>query len=119
MAKNRVYTNGQYLGLVCTFPAVPASGDPVLVGEMPGVAETAENTVDGITSVDLGPAVYTLSVTSVSTAIAVGDRLFATKASPVVINNVNTGVPFGFALGAVLTGATSSINVKIQGSSKP
>lgn len=113
MAKNRVFTAGQYLSLVCTAPTTPLSGDPVLIGQIPAVATSAER-ADGTTPVDLGPAVYTLPVTSVSTAIAVGDRLYAVTGSPVVINNVNTGVPFGFALGAVANGQTANINVKIQ-----
>lgn len=115
MAKNRVYDKGQYLGLVCTFPAVPASGDPVLVGEMAGVAEANEN-ADGVTSVDLGPAVYSLPVTAAAAAINVGDRIYATKASPVVLSNTATGVPFGFALTAIGNGLTATINVKVVGS---
>lgn len=111
MAKNRVYTTGQYLGLVCSYPATPDSGDPVLVGAMPGVAETDEGT-DGVTSVDLGPAVYSLPVTASAGAIALGDRIFATQASPVVLSNDPTGVPFGFALTAVGGGQTATINVK-------
>lgn len=114
MAKNRVYEKGQYLPLVCTSPAAPVSGDPVLVGRMPGVA-TSNEFADGTTPIDLGPAVYTLSVSAVGSAIAVGDRLYATATSPVVINNTNTGVPFGYALGAVPSGQTAAINVKIQG----
>ena len=113
MAKNRVFTAGQYLSLVATSPTTPLSGDPVLVGQLPGVATSAER-ADGTTPIDLGPAVYTLPVTSVSTGIAVGDRIYAVAGSPVVLNNVNTGVPFGFALGAVSTGQTANINVKIQ-----
>lgn len=112
MATNRVYENGKYLQFACDYPATPASGDPVLVGGMPGVAETAEQ-ADGLTSVDLGPAVYTLPVTAVG-AIAQGNRLYATQASPVVISNNPSGVPFGFALGAIAGGQTANINVKVM-----
>lgn len=115
MAKNQVFEEGKRLSLVCTFPATPASGVPVLVGEMPGVAATDERS-DGTTSVDLGPSVYSLPVTSAVSAIALGDRLYATKASPVVVSNIATGVPFGFALGVVGLGLTVTINVKVQGS---
>lgn len=113
MAKNKVYNLGDKLSLVCTSPAAPVSGDPVLVGRIPGVAQTNER-ADGTTSVDMD-GVYTLSVTAVG-AIAVGDRLYAVAGSPVVINNTNTGVPFGFALGAIGAGLTAAINVKLQGS---
>lgn len=110
MAKNRVYERGQYLALVCSSPTTPASGDPVLIGQIPGVAQAKEE-ADGTTSVDLGPAVYSLPVTG---PCVVGDRLYAAAGSPVVLSTTNTGVPFGFALGAVPSGS-AVINVKIQG----
>jgi predicted RecA/RadA family phage recombinase len=50
MAKNRKYARGNQLSLVCTQPATPASGDPVLVGQLPTVALTAEQ-ADGTTTV--------------------------------------------------------------------
>lgn len=115
MAKNKVYNFGDKLSLVCSFPAAPVSGDPVLVGRIPGVAQTNER-ADGTTSVDMD-GVYTLSVTAAAAAINVGDRLYASAASPVVISNTNTGIPYGFALGAIGNGLTAAINVKLQGSS--
>lgn len=111
MAKNRVFTEGKYLSLVCTGPATPASGDPVLVGQMPGVATSAER-ADGTTPVDLGPSVYSLPVSAAAGAIAVGDKIYA-AASTAALSNTNTGVPFGFALGAIPSGS-AVINVKVQ-----
>lgn len=114
MAKNRVYENGQYQSLVCTTPTVPVSGAPVLITDMPGVAVTDER-ADGTTSVDLGPAVYTLSVTANNGAIAVGAKLYGHAASPVTIDNtVTAGIPFGYALQAVTGGQTASINVRVM-----
>lgn len=113
MAKNRVYERGQYLSLVCSSPTTPASGDPVLIGQLPGVAQANEE-ADGLTSVDLGPAVYSLPVSASGGAVTVGARIYAAAGSPVILSITNTGVPFGFALGAVPSG-TAVINVKIQG----
>lgn len=111
MALNKVYDEGRHLPVVCSFPATPASGDPVLVGSIPGVAVINER-ADGITTVDFG-GVYTLPVTAAAGAIAVGAPLYASQASPVVISNTNTGIPFGFALQALGNGVTGNINVRI------
>ena len=42
MARNQKYQDGRYLSLAATDPSTPASGDPVLVGQIPGVAQVDE-----------------------------------------------------------------------------
>ena len=45
-------------------------------------------------------------------AVAVGDILYYAAGTP-LITNTNSGVRFGYALGAVSCGATTTISVKI------
>jgi hypothetical protein len=120
MATNRRYATGQHIPVVCSHPTTPASGKPVRVGALVGVAETNERT-DGTTTVDLGPAVYALSVKGVNdtgnVAVAVGDPLYYVDA------DVGTGTGFlskkdsgryaGIALEAVDSAATTTVNVLI------
>lgn len=113
MAKNRRFADGRQLSVVCTAPAVPASGGPVLFGQRPGVALENERT-DGTTSVDFG-GVYDLPVTAINdvpanVAVAAGDILYydATLARLDVGPN---GVRFGYAKEAVVAGATTTIEV--------
>lgn len=112
MATNIVHEDGDQLRVVCTAPAEPNSGDPVLVGQLPGVALTDEDT-DGYTTVKFN-GTATLAVkgeTTTNNAVAVGDLLYYDAG---VINKDSTnGVRFGYALGAVSSGATTSILVKI------
>lgn len=118
MSTNRVYEKGNHLPLAVTNPATPASGDPVRYGEMCGVADTAEE-ADGLVSVAF-EGVYTLSVKGIdgsgNAAVAVGDRIYYTDADTPKLSKKATGRFFGYALGAVASGATGSINVKLAGS---
>lgn len=116
MSKNRLFARGEHLSVVCTQPAVPASGDPVLVGQLPGVAETAER-ADGTTSVQFD-GVFNLAVqgetnADAGSAVAVGDILFYDAAETVKLNKDTTGVRFGYALAVVASGATATIPVKV------
>src|SRR6476469_1473571 len=108
MAKNRVRKEGRFLSQAATDPAVPVSGDPVLVGQIPGVAEIDETT-DGNVTVDT-KGVYNLSVKGVdgggNSAVAIGDIIFYVTADTPKLSKKATGVRFGYALGVVLTGAT-------------
>lgn len=119
MATNRVYHDGRQLSLVCSDPATPASGDPVIIGQIPGVALTKEGEGGNgstATSVDMG-GVYNLSVKGVNgsgnTAVAVGDILYYVSGDTPVLSKKDTGVRFGYALEAVTSGATKTIAVKI------
>lgn len=112
MATNQVYNHGDQFDVVCTAPTTPASGDPVLVGQLPGVALTDEG-ADGRTTVKFN-GVYDFPVkgeTTTNAAVAAGDILYYDGG---VINKDNTnGVRFGYALEAVSSGATTTIRVKI------
>lgn len=116
MAKNTVIMWTDSLALVCTSPAVPQSGDPVVTGQIPGVALTAEDS-NGVTTVALN-GVFDLSVkgenNAGNSAVAVGDILYyeAGQTPPVNKDNV-AGIRFGYALAAVTSGATTTIPVKI------
>lgn len=115
MAKNRIYADGSQLSLAATDPATPASGDPVVVGQLPGVALTAERD-DGTTTVQCD-GVFLLAVRGVdgagNSAVAVGDILYYVAADTPKLSKKTTGVRFGYALGAVGGGATATIPVKI------
>jgi predicted RecA/RadA family phage recombinase len=116
MAKNQVYAPTKTRPLTCTQPATPASGDPVLCGQIPGVALIAEN-ADGDTVCALDGA-FNLSVqgetnADAGSAVAKGDILYYDSAETVKINKDTTGVRFGYALGTVGSGATATIPVEI------
>lgn len=119
---NKVYDPGDNLAAVCSHPAAPASGDPVRVGVMTGVAALDEG--DGgvestETVVDFGPGVYNLSVDDNETGgIAPGDTIYyhdtATGSPTTSLNNTSTSADavFGIALEAVGDGETTTIMVK-------
>lgn len=99
------------LRVVCSYPTTPEAGGVVIYGDLCGVAAGDEGT-DGYTVVRFGPWVGDLSVTDVNTGgIAVGAPLFASKATPVVLSNLATGVFFGWANEVVGDGATATIEV--------
>lgn len=117
MATNRVYERGCQIPLACTAPTTPSSGDPVLFGQLPGVALTDEDTVTGLTTVQTD-GVFDLSVkgenNAGNVAVTAGDILYYDSAATVKINKDNTnGVRFGYALEDVTSGATATIKVKI------
>lgn len=117
MSTNIVNEQGDALYLVCTAPASPVSGDPVLIGQLPGVALTKKQTSDSKTSVKLN-GTATLVVkgeTTTNAAIAAGDIVYYdAAASPHKINADSTnGVRYGYALEAVGSGVTKTILVKI------
>lgn len=116
MAKNTVYMWTESLPLVCSAPATPQSGDPVICGQIPGVALVHEDS-NGVTTVALN-GVFDLVVkgeTTTDAAIAVGDiAYYDTAATPHKINKDNTnGVRFGYFMAAVASGATATIPVRV------
>lgn len=108
MATNQVYQEGDEIFLAVASGVV--SGDPVVIGQIPGVAQT-DRDANGKASVDFD-GVYSLSVKGPAAAVAVGDILYYAAGTP-LITNTNSGVRFGYALGAVSCGATTTISVKI------
>lgn len=115
MATNIVFEEGNQLSLACTDPTTPASGDPVLIGQIPAVALTAER-ADGTTTVKTN-GTATLSVKGIdgsgNSAVAVGDLLYYVTADTPKISKKSTGVRFGYALATVGSSSTASIEVKI------
>jgi hypothetical protein len=103
--------------VICTYPTTPESGGVVICGDRCGIAEGDEDS-DGYTVVRFGPWIGDIEVTDINTGgIAVGAPLYASKATPVVLSNLATGVFFGWARAIVTTGATTTISVKHAGDS--
>lgn len=120
MATNLYQHDGRYLSAVASAPATPVSGNPVLIGQIPGVALTDEGEGGNDatkTSIDTG-GVYNLNVEGVdgsgNSAVALGDILYYDAAATVKINkDATNGVRFGYALGTVGSGLTATIPIKI------
>ena len=119
MAKNAVYGTGRFLSVTATDPATPASGDPVLVGQLPGVATVDEGdggNASGAVSIDTA-GVYNLSVKGVdgggNATVSAGDILYYVTADTPKLSKKATGVRFGYALEGVTSGATATIAVKV------
>lgn len=115
MAKNTVYMWTKSRPLVCTDPNIPASGDPVLCGQIPGVALDVEDAA-GATTVAID-GVFNLAVKGVdqsaNAAVAAGDAIYYVTGDTPKLSKKNTGVLFGYALGSVSSGGTSTIPVEV------
>lgn len=125
MAKNetRDYMGVWHRSVICTSPATPVSGDPIRCGYETGIALTDESVSGtdlsgnptGYTTVNFGPFGANFSVKGVNdggnTAIADGDEIFYVDADTPHLSAKTSGYFFGFARGAVLSGATSTIEV--------
>lgn len=116
MAKNVIFEDGDKIAVVCTDPASPVSGDPVLVGQLAGLAETSMDAATGLTTVRF-KGVATLSVKGVdgggNSAVAVGDILYDVTGDTPKISKKASGIRYGYALGTVTSGSTATIRVKI------
>lgn len=118
MATNLIQPDAYKLSVICTNPTTPASGDPVRMGSLTGVAitdESAGGNASGYTSVDFSQSVYNLSVKGVdgdgNSAVAVGDTIFYVDADTPKLSKKSAGYFFGFALETVQSGATATIKV--------
>ena len=118
MAKNRIRKDGYHLSVIASDPATPASGDPIRAGLLTGVALTAESAAGnptGYTSADFGPSVWDLSVKGVNdsgnSAVALWDDLYYVDADTPKLSKKASGYFFGYALEAVGSGQTDTINV--------
>lgn len=119
MALNKIKDIERWVdSVVCSDPAIPASGDPVRYGLLTGVALNAESTANnptGYTSVDFGPRVWNLSVKGVdgsgNSAVAVGDSLFYVDADTPKLSKKAAGYFFGIAQEAVGSSLTATIKV--------
>lgn len=118
MALNQKYNDGVQFDVAAadvTAPAEPNSGDAVLVDQLPAVALTdvyvAEDGTNRITVKTNG--VYDLEVNANNGAIAVGHIVHANTTTAALTNTAAGSVRYGYALGAVENGATTTIPVKI------
>jgi predicted RecA/RadA family phage recombinase len=107
------HTPGNQLNVV---KASVVSGDPIVVGQLPGVALTSsETTTNNVTMKTDG--VFNLPVKGIdgsgNSAVAIGDILYHTVADSPPVSKKATGVRFGYALEAVGSGLTATIKVKI------
>lgn len=117
MAKNMKMYDATQMSVVCTDPAVPVSGDPVLYGQRPGVALTNEGAGGNAaanTTVKFNGS-FNLSVKGVdgggNSAVVAGDTLYYVAADTPKLSKKATGVRFGYANEAVTSGATATIEV--------
>lgn len=114
MAKNLVYPDGWRLEL--TVPPGTKSGDPVVVGELTGVA-LIDRQADGKATVDLH-GVYALEVKgyagSANKAISVGDPVYFDESATPKLNANSAKTLFGYAYEEVASGATATIPVILK-----
>lgn len=92
-----------------------ASGDPVAIGQLPGVA-AVDIANAGYGTVET-TGVFDLSVKAVDTggnsAVAIGDKIYFVSADTPKLSKKNTGVLYGYALGAINAGSTATISVRL------
>lgn len=118
MATNMVYEKGDelsYAASALTPSSGVESGDPVLAGQVPGVA-LIDETDSKVTVKHNG--VFDLEAEAVdnagNSAIAVGDILYYDSAATIKINkDATNGVRFGYALEAIGSGNSDTIYVKV------
>lgn len=117
MSKNQIYDKATQLEM--TVPSGKVSGDPVVVGQIPGVCLTDRE----LAGPAIGQAVVKmngaadLSVKGIdgggNSAVVEGDILYYVEADTPKISKKATGVRYGYALAAVGSGLTATIRVKI------
>lgn len=112
MAANEIFNEGNQLAVTL---ASVTSGDPVVAGQIPGVALNSTDANGKVTMKTDG--VFDLSVKGVdgggNSAVAVGDIIYYTSGDTPKLNKKDTGVRFGYALEAVASAGTDTIQVKI------
>lgn len=115
MAKNVAFMWTKSRVLVCSDPTTPASGDPVVCGQIPGVALINEETDGGTTAALDGQ--FNLSVKGVdgsgNSAVAVGDIIYYVAADTPKLSKKATGVRFGYAAATVGSGSTATVAVEV------
>lgn len=111
MATNEVFEDADTL--YETVPSGRLSGDPVVVGQIPGVCLIDRDASGKATITRRGA--YLLSVKAIdgggNSAVAVGDIIYHVEADTPKLSKKNTGVRFGYADEAVTSGATATIRV--------
>lgn len=121
MAQNQHFSAESYtLTVAATHPAVPDSGDPVVFGNLPGVALTDEDAAGNITMQYRGT--FRLAVEAVgnsgNSAVVAGDKLYYDRNATIKLNKRTSSgspvldtVPFGIALAGVGSGDDAVIPV--------
>lgn len=112
MAINEIFDPGNQIAVTI---ASKLSGDPAVAGQIPGVCLGATDAVTGKVVIKTD-GVFTLSVkgtTGSNSAVAVGDILYYTEGNTPKIDKTTSGVRFGYALETVVSGATTTIRVKV------
>jgi len=117
MATNEVYKEARQIPL--TVGASKTARDPIIVGQIAGVMLTSTGSSGSQVATVATEGVYNLSVEGVTTgggngAVAQGDILYYVPARTPKLSKYSDGanaVRYGYALGAVLSGATTTIPV--------
>ena len=122
MAKNLIQPADDHVlsNIDPTYPASPASGDPGLYGQIPGVClNDAGDGGNDSGKVDFQTAgIFDLAVEAVDNsgnqAITAGDIIYYDQAATIKLNVDSTnGVRYGYALEDISEGANDTINVKV------
>lgn len=118
MATNRTRADGLHLPVTVTNPTTPASGDPVRVGSLTGIALVDEGeggNATGETTVDFSHSVWDVSVKGVNdggnSAVAKYDLIYYVDADTPKLSKKASGYLFGMALETVGSGSTATIQV--------
>ncbi|GAA2644973.1 hypothetical protein GCM10010399_93590 [Dactylosporangium fulvum] len=118
MAKNITRELGDQLAVPVSHPTNPKSGDPVRWGGKGGVALADKDPKTGKTTVKFNGAA-TIPVKGINgsgnSAVADGDDLFYTDGDTPPVSKKATGTKIGNAMGAVGSGATATIEVRLAG----
>lgn len=118
MAKNITRQLGDQLAVTVSHPADPNSGDPVRWGAKAGIALIDEDTEDGKTTVKFNGCAR-IPVKGVNgggnSAVAEGDALYYVDADTPPVSKKTTGTLIGYAMEAVASAATATIEIKLAG----
>lgn len=117
MSTNIVFDKADVISI--TFAADASAGDPVAIGQVTGVAV---NDVDvSVNAVGLLQVrgIANLSVKAIdkdgNSAVAIGDAIYYVAGqTPVLSKVVTAGVLFGYALEAITSGSTATIQVLMK-----
>lgn len=111
MATNIEFSDVAHLTVIASHPTTPTSGDPCVMGQIPGVALIDEDSDGQVVIAREG--VFNLAVVgadgSGNAAVSRGDILYYDAGE--VNKDVTNGVRFGYAMDPVSSGATTTIRV--------
>ena len=112
MSTNIVYEPGYKIAVACTYPAAPVTNNPVRYAYRTGIAETSEDSVTGLTSVNFGAFDAEFSVAETAgTGITAGDVIWFHDAAASLNNTSAGGYFYGYAMAAIGAGLTATIRV--------